>query len=259
MIVTTTREVTSELMQAYRAKRPVEFIRHRYTLDEEAAYAVQEEFVKQRCELENAAVAGYKISMTSDDTQAIAQTDEPAYGTLLTTDILASGESFSFDALFSPLVETEIIFILTDDLTLGASEDEILQKSAIAAGIEIPDSRYVDWFPNFSLADLLSDNAATGKVVVSKPMTPPEKNALETIDMTLFHDYEPISEGVSSEVLGNPVSAVAWLSRKLAKSQKTLKKGMHISSGTFIPPVRAEKGTYRASFSGMGDVEITFR
>src|SRR5699024_11536401 len=87
--------------------------------------------------------------MTSDDTQAIAQTDEPAYGTLLTTDILTSGEHFSFDALFSPLVETEIIFILTDDLTLEASEEEILQKSTIAAGIEIPDSRYVDWFPNF--------------------------------------------------------------------------------------------------------------
>ena len=255
----TTKEVTSELMQAYRSKQPVEFIRHRYTLDEDTAYAVQEEFVKQRCELEKATVAGYKISMTSDDTQAIAQTDEPAYGTLLTTDILTSGEHFSFDALFSPLVETEIIFILTDDLTLEASEEEILQKSTIAAGIEIPDSRYVDWFPNFSLADLLSDNAATGKVVVSKPMTPPDKKGLESIKMTLYHDNVSISEGVSSEVLGNPVSAVAWLSHKLAKSQKLLKKGMHIASGTFIPPVRAEKGTYRASFSGLGDVEITFR
>lgn len=251
-------EITTKLVNANQAKQPIPFLRYQYTLDEETAYTVQDEFMKRRCELGNAAVAGYKISMTSDETQAIADTDEPAYGTLLTTDIVESGSSVSLSSLFSPLIETEIMFHLTEDLTPGADEEEIVGKSKISAGIEVPDSRYVDWFPNFSLTDLLSDNAATGFVVVSNPITPPSIKELANVKMELFHDGEKISEGLSSEVLDNPASAVAWLSRKLASQNKTLKKGMVISSGTFIPPLAVKEGTYTVAFTGIGQAGVTF-
>lgn len=130
--------INSKLMNAYQKKQLMEFPRHQYSLDEETAYRVQDAFVKQRCELEEANVGGYKISMTSEDTQAIAGTHEPAYGTLLTTDIEKSTASVSLSRLFSPLIEPEIMFVLTDDLTPGANEEEILRKSKLAAGIEVP-------------------------------------------------------------------------------------------------------------------------
>src|SRR5699024_784600 len=251
-------EIVPKLLNTYKTKQPIEFIRNQYMLDEETSYSIQEEFIKRKCEQENDEVAGYKISMTSDETQAIAETHEPAYGTLLTSNLVKSGDSVSLSSLFTPLIEPEIMFILTEDLSPETDEEEILSKSKIAAGIEIPDARYIDWFPNFSLTDLLCDNTATGLVVVSNPMDPLSLEELANVKMDLFFNGEKISEGFSSAVLGNPVTSVAWLSKKLAKKNKTLKKGMVISSGTFISPLFVEKGTYTVNYSNIGKTEITF-
>lgn len=249
------QEVTGKVAEAYQTGRPIEFIRHEYELDEKTSYAVQDELVQR---LGASEIAGYKISMTSAETQAIANTHEPAYGTLLKSSLVRSGETVSLSKLFSPLIEPEILFILMEDLSPGADEEEILAKSELAAGIEIPDSRYKDWFPNFTLADLICDNTAVGRVIVSEPAAPPAFEELANERMDLFHNGVKISEGKASAVLGNPATAVSWLSRKLAASGKSLKKGMVISSGTFISPVAAEEGTYTVKYSTLGEVEITF-
>lgn len=251
-------EVIDKVYQAYETKKPIAFIRHDYTIDEKTAYSIQDELIEKLMYLYEAEVAGYKVSMTSKETQAIADTDEPAYGTILSTQIKNSGETIELSSLFAPLIEPEIMFVLTDDLSPNANEEEILQKSKICAGLEIPDARYKDWFPNFSLADLLCDNTATGLVTLSDPIAPLSLDDFENVKMELFHNGEKISEGISSAVLGNPVSAVAWLSGKLAKKNKVLKKGMIISSGTFISPLTAEKGTYRVTYSSIGAVEVVF-
>ncbi|MBU5467056.1 2-keto-4-pentenoate hydratase [Virgibacillus sp. MSJ-26] len=251
-------EITQKLLKSHDTKQPIEFIRHTHTLSEETAYSIQEEFIKRKCKLENDKVAGYKISMTSAETQAIASTHEPAYGTLLASHVINSGDSIPLESLFSPMIEPEIIFILTENLTPEADEEEILNKSKIAPGIEVPDARYIDWFPNFSLADLLSDNTATGLVVVADEIDPLSFEKMANINMELAHNGEKISEGLSSAVLENPVSSIAWLAKKLAKKGKTLEKDMVISSGTFIPPLPVEKGTYTVKYSRLGQAEITF-
>ena len=56
------------------------------------------------------------------------------------------------------IIEPEIIFELTADLPEDADTQTILESVKIAPGIEIPDARYKDWFPNFTLGDLISDN-----------------------------------------------------------------------------------------------------
>lgn len=250
-------QIVGELINSHETKQPIEFIRHRYSLDEETSYLVQEKLIIKKCKVHNVEVCGYKISMTSNETQAIANTHEPAYGTLLTTHLKNSGDSVSLSSLFAPLIEPEIMFILTEDLSPEADEEEIIRKSKICAGIEIPDARYVDWFPNFSLPDLLCDNTATGLVVLSNPIEPLSFKDFGDIKMELFHNGVKISEGLSSAVLGNPVSSVAWLSKKLAQNNKILKKEMVISSGTFISPLVAKEGTYTVTYSNIGTAEIT--
>lgn len=252
------KAVANGILQAYTTRKPIDFIRHTYSLTEAEAYEVQDELVHELATLQEASIKGYKISMTSVDTQAIALTDEPAYGTLLTTSIKQSGDVIPIDSLFEPLIEPEIMFVLQEDLSPIADEEEIITKSKICAGIEIPDARYKDWFPNFSLADLLADNTATGLVVLSELVEPLTFDEFANVQMELFQNGLKISEGNSSAVLENPVSSVKWLTRKLAEHGKTLKKGMVISSGTFISPLRAEKGTYKINYSSIGSVDITF-
>ncbi|WP_010529166.1 2-keto-4-pentenoate hydratase [Lentibacillus jeotgali] len=251
-------EIVQKLKTAHRTKEPINFIRNHYNLNEPTAYSVQDQFIKEKCDQTDENLSGYKISMTSPDTQAFANTDEPAYGTYTEGNLMRSQESISMASLFDPLIEPELIFILTDDLPMRASEEEIISKSRIAAGIEVPDSRYTDWFPNFSLEDLLCDNAAAGLAVISETVKAPSLDSLADIDMELFHHGEKISKGNSSNVLGNPVSAVTWLSKKLSAHDKTLKKGMIISSGTFILPLRVEEGTYKATYTSIGEVSVAF-
>ena len=79
--------------------------------------------------------------MTSKATQAIANTNEPAYGTLLSNQIVNDGASVSF-RIISPLLEPEIIFIVQEDLPYDADLETIRYHTRIAPGIEIPDARY---------------------------------------------------------------------------------------------------------------------
>ena len=80
--------------------------------------------------------------MTSKATQAIANTNEPAYGTLLSNQIVNDSASVSLSELFSPLLEPEIIFIVQEDLPYDADLETIRYHTRIAPGIEIPDARY---------------------------------------------------------------------------------------------------------------------
>lgn len=253
----TVQDVINHLQKAHRTKEPVPFIREHFKLTEEQAYQVQETFIDNEILEKDVHIAGYKVSMTSKDTQAIANTNEPAYGTLLSNHTLSSGTNLALSELFQPLLEPELIFIVNEDLPLNANETEIIQKTSIAAGIEIPDARYIDWFPNFSLVDLLSDNTATGRVIVSEAQPMPTLEQLAEIPLELYHNGIKIKEGSSSAVLGNPVNAVTWLSQKLALRGANLTKGMVISSGTFIPPIPLEPGKYEAVYGGIGKAEIT--
>ncbi|WP_164214769.1 2-keto-4-pentenoate hydratase [Virgibacillus sp. YIM 98842] len=251
-------EITENLMTSYKTRKPIDFIRNAYSLDEAASYEVQEAFVRKKCAEYGEEISGYKISMTSPETQALADTNEPAYGTLTTSSMIKTKARLNLEEMNAPLAEPELMFVLTDDLSSEADEEEILAKSKIAPGLEIPDSRYEDWFPNFSLVDLICDNAVTGKVVMGEPVDVPNRDDLPEVMMQLFHNGEKQGEGSGAAVLENPVSAVAWLVNKLAGRNKTLKKGMVISSGTFISPIKVKKGTYKAVFSGIGEAEVTF-
>lgn len=258
LLLKKTTEVVAKIVEAHATKQPIEFIRHQYTLTEEEAYNIQDDVVEELKKQSNSDVAGYKISMTSVETQAIANTHEPAYGTFLQAYIINNQTEVQLDSLFSPLIEPEILFVLEEDLSNDADAEEIIAKSKICAGIEIPDARYMDWFPNFSLADLLADNTATGLVVTSDLINPLSLDDFAKIDMQLFLNDQKIAEGHSSAVLGNPVASVEWLVKKLAAKGKSLTKGMVISSGTFISPLKVQKGTYRVTYSNVGEVAVTF-
>ncbi|WP_040227290.1 2-keto-4-pentenoate hydratase [Bhargavaea cecembensis] len=253
-----TVEIAKQIEKAYETRKPIDFIRHQYSLREDEAYKVQDEWVRRWCGIGRDRIIGYKISMTSPETQAIAGTDEPAYGTLLNSHIVKSGATVHLSALFEPLIEPEIMFILQEDLSPEASAEEILSKSKIAPGIEIPDARYKNWYPNFSLADLICDNTATGLVALSEPVDPPPLEKMADIGMELYKDDKLINRGNSSAVLGNPATAVVWLSKKLAEHERMLEKDMVISSGTFLSPIPATPGIYKALYPGVGRVEIEF-
>ncbi|HLR20086.1 MAG TPA: 2-keto-4-pentenoate hydratase [Staphylococcus sp.] len=252
------RTVANALFEAFKHHEPIDFVSKTHQISEQEAYQTQELLINKIQEVDKSTVAGYKVSMTSKTTQSIAQTDEPAYGTLLSSKVVEGNGSISLSSLFSPLIEPEIMFILTKDLPANPTNEDILASVKIAPGIEIPDARYKNWFPNFTLADLLSDNTATGLIVVGDAIEPLSYEDFANIQMKLYYNDALTHEGDSTEVLGNPVESVKWLAQKLATHDKQLRKGQIISSGTFINPIPVELGTYKAEYSNVGQVDITF-
>lgn len=251
-------QLAEQVFRAYASQQPIPFLNPEAAVDEVLGYQTQDALIDKLKSHNQTDIAGYKVSMTSAETQAYANTHEPAYGTLLQTVLKQDGATVSLDQLFAPLIEPELVFVITEDLPAEPSVEDVLNHSQLAPAIEVPDARYQDWFPNFTLGDLLADNTATGLVVVGEPVAQLDYEQLGQVTMSLKYNDEEIKTGVASEVLGNPAKAVQWLSQKLASHGKALKKGDVISSGTFIPPIKAEKGTYTVDYANVGRVTVTF-
>ncbi len=226
----------------------------RMSFELETGYLVQELVTSRKITHKKEHVRGYKISLTSAETQGWFGADEPAYGTL--TDSNMSDGVITLSDMSEPLIETELMFFIEEDIHHPVADEDLPGMISAAAGLEIPDSRFLDWFPKLSLGTIAADNAVAGRIVTGKERKKLSYEELGNIDLKLFLNDKEIAEGHSSEVLGNPLEAVKWLVRKLHEKGKFLSKGMIISSGTLVLPLPLQRGTYRASYSILGDVSL---
>jgi 2-oxo-hept-3-ene-1,7-dioate hydratase/2-keto-4-pentenoate hydratase len=67
-------------------------------------------------------------------------------------------------------------------------------------------------------------------------------------------------EGYASAVLGNPVTAVAWLANKLGEFGVTFEPGQTILTGSFVRamPVKVGDEVVARFDSGLGEVRTSF-
>jgi 2-keto-4-pentenoate hydratase len=256
-MTTKTNDIVTTLLNSYKEKEPLSFLNTDGFSTEASFYEVQHEFIQRKIEDTHEGIKGYKISLTNKGLQEIFHTDSPIYGTLMDSTVV--DDVIHKKELFDPLLETEIMFIITEDISPFATVSEIIEKSLIAPGLEIPDSRINDWFPKLSIGELIMDNAVTGKIVVGDPIKLNTEINLENISMTLYHNDEKVVSGKSNFVLDNPLNAVEWLNNKLSTQGNALRKGMIISSGTFISPIPLALGTYRAVYDHFGEVKLNVK
>jgi 2-keto-4-pentenoate hydratase len=226
-------------------------------LPEDAAYEVQRHVVRMLCADGMNRIAGFKISMTSPEMQALAGASEPAYGTFTSDMVLSGGVRLSLGGCLEPLLEVELQVIADDDLPNGASRDDIIAACSVAPGIELPDSRFARWFGNASVSRIVSDNAVAGHVVVGDATPLRAVGDVASIGAALYRDGERIASGDASAVLGDPLVAVEWLTRRLAGEGRALTCGMVVSSGTLTTPIRLEPGDYTAAYDRLGNVDLS--
>ena len=250
-------EFADKLAQALQTKKPLlENDWSNLVTDENSAYLVQEAFTN----LKNDTVGGYKVSLTSKQTQDMFDSNEPLYGTEMTNNFLQSPATVQLSDLMEPLVEVELCFRAKEDLLPTDSLEDLLAKTTVAPALEVPDSRFSNWFPSLSKYMVMSDGAVSGLVVYGEEMDTSQLGsveALENVSATLFHDKENLKSGKSSEVLSNPLKSLQWLVKKLDSQGKRLLKDQRVSSGTFVLPPSLTKGEWRADFdNGLGSVNL---
>ena len=217
----------------------------------EAAYEIQDEILN----MQNESAAGYKISMTSPETQRLFDSSEPVFGPFTESQIISEMSLADYNI---PLAELELVFYVNETLSLEDDAENILSKCTVAPALELPDGRYDDWFPNISKYEVVADCAVAGAIVIGEAKSA-SYDELDNITGTLNFNGEELKSGQSGEVMGHPVNAMKWLIEKLHSQGKQLEAGQFVSSGTFILPVKLEVGKYEGIFEGFGSVEIEIK
>lgn len=222
------------------------------------AYAVQRALVGLRTAA-GARVRGHKIGLTAPVIQKQFGMAEPDYGVLLDDMFVLEGADICASALIAPRVEAEVAFVLERPLCgPGVTVADVLRATAfVMPSLEVIDSRIVDW--DITVIDSVADNASTGRVILGGRATLVDRIDPRLIGVVLRRNGELVETGASGAVLGNPVSAVAWLVNKLAQFDAEMEEGAVIMPGSCIRAIPVGRGDHvRADFDSIGHVEVCF-
>jgi 2-keto-4-pentenoate hydratase len=228
-------------------------------IDVEDAYHIQLANVALRLDA-GATVIGHKVGLTSAAMQQMMGVDEPDYGHLLSDMALTEDVAIDASRWLIPRVEPEVGFVLGADLPgEDCTEDDVLHATeAVTAALELIDSRIADW--RIALPDTIADNASSAGFVLGAARVKPADVDLKDIPVVLYRNDEQVGVGRSDAVLGNPVTTVAWLARKVAAFGVRLKAGHIILPGSCTRAIDARPGdVFRGEFGPLGPVTLTFK
>jgi 2-keto-4-pentenoate hydratase len=251
--------VADALRDAEVGRRPIPPLRETWPqIDVVDAYEIQLRNIRRRLQA-GATVRGHKVGLSSRAMQEMMGVDEPDYGHLLSDMEVFEDEPVSAGSYCYPRVEVEVAFVLGETLPgAGCTEDDVLRATAyVAPAIELIDSRVRGW--NIKIADTIADNASSAGFVLGPQRVRPDALDLTAIDAVLTRNKERVAQGRSDAVLGNPVTAVAWLADKVAGFGVTLEAGHVILPGSVHRAIDVRPGDeFAADFEGFGSVHLNF-
>lgn len=252
-------QLAADLADAERTRAPMSPLTDAYPdIDVVDAYEIQLINIRRRL-AEGATVVGHKVGLSSAAMQQMMGVDEPDYGHLLADMEVFEDVEVDTGRYLYPRVEVEVGFILADDLPgAGCTEDDVLAATAaFAPSIELIDTRITDW--KIKLCDTIADNASSAGFILGAARVSPKDIDITAIDAVLTRNDEVVAEGRSDAVLGNPVTAVAWLARKVDSFGVRLRAGDIVLPGSCTRAIDVRPGDrFVADFAGLGSVRLTF-
>lgn len=252
-------QLAADLAEAERTRAPMSPLTDAYPdIDVVDAYEIQLINIRRRL-ADGATVVGHKVGLSSAAMQQMMGVDEPDYGHLLADMEVFEDVEVDAGRFLYPRVEVEVGFVLADDLPgAGCTEDDVLAATAaFAPSIELIDSRITDW--KIKLCDTIADNASSAGFVLGAARVSPKDIDITAIDAVLTRNGEVVAEGRSDAVLGNPVTAVAWLARKVDSFGVRLRAGDIVLPGSCTRAIDVRPGDrFVADFAGLGSVRLSF-
>lgn len=253
------QKAANQLLAAAKSGQPCNPVREILAEGDVAgAYAVQEIITKAAL-ANGRRLVGRKIGLTSLAVQKQLGVDQPDYGMLFADMCVGDDEEIPAGRLIQPKVEAEIAFILGRDLPhADTTTDEVMRATDfVVAAIEIVDSRIAGW--NIRIVDTIADNASSGLYVLGSSPKRLSEVDLRLCGMTLDAGSEPLTNGAGAACMGNPINAVAWLARTMAKVGRPLSAGDVVLSGALGPMVPVTPGkVYEARIEGLDSVRARF-
>ncbi|MDQ0163060.1 2-keto-4-pentenoate hydratase [Bacillus alveayuensis] len=251
------KETAEFLLQAENERREVLKITNDFPdMTVEDAYKIQEQLVDIKLK-QGHRIIGPKMGLTSRAKMEQMKVEEPIYGYIFDYMVIPENGSVSMSEHIHPKVEAEIAFILGKDLEgPGISGVQVLQATQyVVPALEIIDSRYKNF--QFTLQDVIADNASSSRVVFGSRLLSPEQLDLDLVGVTLSINGEIKDLGAGASVLGHPANSVAMLANMLARKGEKLQAGEIILTGGITGAVMLSTGDFvSAKFDGIGEVSF---
>lgn len=254
--------IARELMRQHRQREKFRTLSPAWPVDDlEAAYEVQGRFVDLMRAESGAAIAGYKIGLTTKRMQHMCGIDHPIAGAVLANRIHRSGATLALAEHVHLGLEFEICARFGRDLPPGDApydRERIADAvDAVCPAFEVVDDRSAD-YAGLDVRSLVADNSWNAGVVFGEFKTSwPE---LAPVEGVVRRDGAEIGRGTGADVLGHPFEPLTWLANHLAELDIGLKAGQFVMTGSLVT-TRFPAGPERYDFdvSGLGHVDVTVR
>lgn len=212
--------------------------------NEAEGYAVQQLVHQLLAEGGWGARVGWKIGCTSPVMQELLGIDHPCAGGVLEQGTRTREGQFDRANDRQLGVECELAVRLRTELRPEdgplTPERAAAAVGACAAAIEVVDDRYSD-FRTLGTPTLIADDFfGAGCVLAQEVELDPSR--LKEAELSMTIDGRQIGSGRGSDILGDPLIALAWLATVLAEQGRGLRAGDFVLLGSVVPVQWIEGG-----------------
>ena len=231
-------------------------------LSEDQGYALQDS-ANKALEAHLGPRAGYKIGATTEPMRQLLRVKEPIAGEVFASTVFENGAGLVLADYVSPGIETEIALRLEAEVL---PDHAPYDRNSIAAyvdflmpSIEIVDNRYED-FASAGAPTFAADNNFNAAIVLGAPIQSWHDLPLDQLKARTLIDGKEVSAALSSQLMGHPLDALAWLANRFARLGRSLEAGHFVSLGTITPVQWVDRPCQvRIEIEDIGDLEMTWR
>ena len=244
-----TQATVDEYYALFKAVEPVPNLTQEFpdtTYDD--AYAFQEALIAN-FEADGDEMIGYKVGLTGPVLPFGAE--EPVYGRIYDSMLVHPNGKIHRSDFVIPFVEIELAFIFGEDVTFPITQEELAEKViAVAPAVEFPDLVFAD-LANLYWLDIIAMNVSPRKVLIGRPVRI-DRVDVNNIAVTVWQGRDVISEGVSTNVLGDQWESLLFLAERLDKRGYQIEAGDVVMTGAMSGMFPATVGQYHVSYENLG-------
>ena len=183
--------------------------------------------------------AGFKIGATARRMQDYLGLPGPAAGFMAEAGLHGSDSTLSFASFLHPGVECELAVVLAHDIAPGPCS--VAQAAAavgkVMAAIEIVENRYGP-LDALGTPTLVADQVYHAAAILGAPYSAWRDLDLCGLAGSLHVDGEQRGAGQGSDLLGDPMAALAWLAASAEVAAfGGLRAGQVVMLGSVTPPI----------------------